>query len=64
MAVFGVEQTEAEQFVRDLCGRGVDRIVPIGAALNFDPAWDGYDLFVELTRQVSVSTTAPQGVGA
>ncbi len=56
MAVFGVDQADAEQFVRDLRGRGIDRIVPIGGALSFDHAWDGMDLFVEFTRQVTVAT--------
>lgn len=30
----------------------VDRIVPLGQALDFSPVWDGYDLFNQLSRQV------------
>ena len=34
--------------------RGVDRIVPVGATMDFDLVWDGYDLVSELTRVVGV----------
>jgi len=37
-----------------LCERGIDRIVPVGQALDFSPLWDGYVLFSELTRRVTV----------
>jgi len=30
----------------------IDRIVPLGQALDFSPVWDGYDLFNQLSRQV------------
>lgn len=33
---------------------GIDRIVPIGRALDFSPIWDGYDLFGQLTRKITV----------
>ena len=31
-----------------------DRIVPVGQALNFDPVWDGMNLFERLSRLVQV----------
>ncbi len=31
-----------------------DRLVPLGRALDFDPLWDGMDLFERLSRQVRV----------
>jgi hypothetical protein len=31
---------------------GLDRIVPMGEALNFHYIWDGYNLFEELSRKV------------
>lgn len=34
----------------------IDRIVPIGQALQFDTVWDGVDLFREFTRIVAVRT--------
>jgi hypothetical protein len=33
---------------------GIDRIVPIGNALDIDFKWDGYDLIKTLSRIVSV----------
>jgi len=33
---------------------GIDRIVPVGQALDFYPVWDGFDLSEMLTREVTV----------
>ena len=49
---FGFEEEELEAFVKNLNGRGIDRIVPIGQALQFQRFWDGYDLFQSLSRSV------------
>ncbi|MEV4812853.1 acyl-CoA reductase [Micromonospora avicenniae] len=51
---FGFEADELREFARQLGGRGIDRIVPFGAALRFAPIWDGYDLFREFVRLVTV----------
>jgi len=32
----------------------IDRIVPIGQALNFNSLWDGYDLFSEFTKRLNI----------
>jgi hypothetical protein len=37
-----------------LGARGVDRLVPVGEALAFDPVWDGFDLFADFTRRIRV----------
>jgi hypothetical protein len=34
----------------------VDRIVPVGQALQFQRFWDGYDLLQELTRHVYIGS--------
>lgn len=34
--------------------RGVDRVVPIGKTMDFDFIWDGYNLFENLTRNISI----------
>ncbi len=47
---FGFERNELNDFAKKLNGRGITRIVPFGQALNFDPLWDGQDLFYELTK--------------
>lgn len=52
---FGFTDGELAAFTTDLGGRGIDRIVPIGAALTFAPVWDGYDLPREFTRLVIVA---------
>ncbi len=51
---FGFEPTELLDLVRQLNGKGIDRIVPIGEALNFHRYWDGHDLLQEMTRRVHV----------
>jgi folate-dependent tRNA-U54 methylase TrmFO/GidA len=52
---FGFAEEELRSLARALNGRGIDRMVPVGQALAFDRRWDGYDLFQELTRQISVT---------
>jgi Acyl-CoA reductase (LuxC) len=54
VCTFGYTQEELRAFARLVNGRGVDRIVPFGQALNFDYRWDGYDLLQELTRHVYI----------
>ena len=51
---FGLDAEQIRAFSEQAGSRGVDHIVPIGQALQFDRYWDGYDLFLELTRQVRV----------
>ncbi|MEU6641335.1 acyl-CoA reductase [Saccharomonospora sp. NPDC046836] len=51
---FGFAREELTGFAHALAGRGVDRFVPFGSALTFSATWDGYDLFAEFTRLVTV----------
>lgn len=51
---FGLGPDELRVFAEQLCGRGIDRIVPMGQALAFDRVWDGYDILGELVRRVVV----------
>lgn len=55
---FGFSHDELAQFVRELAGRGVDRIVPFGSALTFSAIWDGYDLLAEFSRLVTLDASA------
>lgn len=50
---FTRDEMAAEAMV--LCTVGIDRIVPVGQALVFEPVWDGYVLLAELTRRISVT---------
>ena len=34
--------------------KGIDRVVPIGQALNIDLIWDGYDLTKILSREIEI----------
>lgn len=48
----GIEKDVLRDFVRNKAPAGVDRIVPIGQALQFSLQWDGYDLISLLSRTV------------
>jgi hypothetical protein len=51
---FGFPADELRAFARRAGARGVDRLVPVGEALAFDAAWDGYDLIGDFLRRVTV----------
>lgn len=48
---FGIAQKDLEFLVAELNGRGIDRVVPVGAALQFGRYWDGWDLLDVYTRR-------------
>ena len=54
IAHFGFDRAALADFAERACGRGGDRLVPIGEALNFSSVWDGYDLLQEFTRAVEL----------
>jgi len=54
---FGFTPEELHALVRSLNGRAIDRIVPIGQALQFHRFWDGYDLLQEFCRCVYIEST-------
>jgi hypothetical protein len=54
LSYFGFTKIEMNSMIREISSDGIDRIVPIGQALNFDTFWDGYDLIRTLTRTVVV----------
>lgn len=53
LSYFGVDTDKLTSLAVQM-NRGIDRIVPVGQALDFDVLWDGYDLFEELTRGIAV----------
>ena len=59
LTCFGFMLDELHDLVRRLNGRALDRIVPIGQALQFHRFWDGYDLLQEFCRCVYVESTLP-----
>lgn len=54
LTVFGLAEADVREFLQEVQGRGIDRVVPFGQALTFSRFWDGYDLLVELTRKTTV----------
>ena len=49
---FGLEEGELRELIESLNGRAIDRIVPVGQALQFGRFWDGQDLLQEFCRHV------------
>ncbi|OUS29685.1 hypothetical protein A9Q99_08390 [Gammaproteobacteria bacterium 45_16_T64] len=54
ITVCGIDSRELYSRLLAVGCLGVDRIVPIGLALDFDVIWDGLDLLKSLSRRVSV----------
>lgn len=51
---FGIDAAELRRQVVEYGLRGIDRIVPIGQAMNIGVVWDGCDLVRSLSRVISV----------
>ena len=54
LTYFGVEKSQFLKFVVNNRLLGIDRIVPIGRALDIDLIWDGYDIVKTLSRIIDV----------
>ncbi len=54
LTYFGFFKDKLKSFASKVNGAGIDRIVPVGQALNFSPVWDGYSLLNELTKRISI----------
>lgn len=54
VSYFGLDSNELAALVEIAKGRGIDRIVPMGKALDFDYIWDGYNLISALTKSLHV----------
>jgi hypothetical protein len=53
LAVFGLEEQDYLDLISSLPPRALDRIVPVGTALTFDPVWDGQELITSFTRRIT-----------
>jgi len=51
---FGVDPLDVRNFVMANNLRGIDRIVPIGRALDMDIVWDGFNIVRTLSRIVNI----------
>lgn len=54
MTYFGIEPEEILKDVVKLNLSGIDRIVPIGKAMDINVIWDGHDLVKELSRIIGI----------
>lgn len=52
LSCFGFDRSVIAEFVIRNNLLGIDRIVPIGAALQMDSTWDGYDIIRSLSREI------------
>jgi hypothetical protein len=53
LSYYGFEKSELQSFILEQRLVGVDRCVPIGNTLDFEPVWDGWDLITTLSRQIN-----------
>lgn len=54
VSYFGFSKEELGNAIAGGNGVGVDRVVPIGQALDFDLVWDGTDLLEALSKRVTI----------
>ena len=54
LTYFGLDKSEIFHLLSLISNRGLDRILPIGEALDFSIIWDGYDLIEAFTRKVLI----------
>ena len=54
LTYFGVDKQQLLDFVIDHRLMGIDRIVPVGTALDIGVIWDGYDVIATLSRVIDV----------
>ena len=52
---FGIDPKNIVQSVINNKLRGIDRIVPIGKAMDINAKWDGHDLIKELSREIIIN---------
>jgi len=54
ISYFGINPDAISKLILEFGIKGVDRIVPVGATADFSPYWDGYNLVLSLSRNLSV----------
>jgi hypothetical protein len=53
---FGFDASQLRAFIVGHALRGIDRVVPVGRALDIGLVWDGYDIVASLSRIVDIQT--------
>ena len=54
LTYYGIEKSKILDFVVNNRLKGIDRIVPVGRALDIDVIWDGFDIEKNLSRIIDV----------
>ena len=54
LTYYGVDKKNLVRFIVENSITGIDRIVPVGKALDMDVIWDGYDVIGCLSRVISI----------
>ncbi len=54
LTYFGFDKEHLAAFIAQNRLRGIDRIVPIGRALDISVIWDGYDIVRSLSRVIDI----------
>jgi hypothetical protein len=54
LTYFGLKKAQLLDFVVRNRLSGIDRIVPIGSALDIGAIWDGYDIVRSLSRIIDI----------
>lgn len=55
LAYWGIRREVLVEWLADLPDRALDRVVPVGHALDFCERWDGHDLLLAFSRLVAFS---------
>jgi hypothetical protein len=51
---FGFSKEVLQEFCMKQKFLGIDRIVPIGSALDLENIWDGYDIIHEMVKEICI----------
>jgi hypothetical protein len=54
LTYFGFDRNDMIEYVSSSSLRGIDRVVPVGQALEMDIFWDGFDIIASLSRIVDI----------
>ena len=54
LTYWGFDKKELTNFIKKNCDKGIDRVVPIGQALDINLFWDGFDINKILTRVIDL----------
>ena len=54
ISYYGINKDQINALLNSKLNKGVDRIVPIGKAIDIDLQWDGIDFINELSRKITI----------